>query len=242
MTAADRSANAYLLVGGSPEPSSVALVEALARQVDHVIAVDKGAELLERAAIRPWAFVGDADSVAEGAFEWARREAEVVRLHPVLKDATDLTLAFELVDEAEGRFLEDDRPLCLVTCVTGGRLDHQLGVVGTLAAASHLAPILVEDGACGWILSHRHAPEVVFGLQDVGRTVSVLALSAESCVSEEGMRWDLDHRHLQILDDLGVSNVVEAPAARVTCDRGIVFVIEVGEPLPRPSTRDEINR
>ncbi len=219
---------AYLLVGGSPQPSSTGLVRRLAAEAERTIAVDRGAEVLQSAGVEPWAFVGDADSVAEGAFEWATGAARVVRLHPVLKDATDLTLAFELIEETGCAIRHDAEAAvgCLVTCVSGGRLDHQLGVVGTLAAAHRLAPVLVEDGYLGWVLSPRCAPEHVFGEESVGRTVSVLAVSQGVRVSEEGMRWELDRRPLAILDDLGVSNVVERAGARIACHDGIALVIE----------------
>ena len=208
----------YLLVGGSPEPSSAELVRALAASADRVVAVDRGAEVLIAAGVSPWAYVGDADSISGDAFEEATREAEVVRLHPVLKDATDLTLAFELAEEGGARSV-------IATCLTGGRLDHQLGVIGTLAAWARLRPELVEDTFRAWLLSPEGRASVTLDEAAVGATLSVLSLADPATVSEAGMRWDLDHHALALLDDLGVSNVVEAVGARVSCDGGRCLVV-----------------
>lgn len=53
-----------------------------------------------------------------------------------------------------------------------------------------------------------------------GRTFSFVPLEPGTVVSEEGMRWLLDHRRTELLSDLGISNVIEAPAARIVCHEG----------------------
>lgn len=53
-----------------------------------------------------------------------------------------------------------------------------------------------------------------------GCTFSFVPLEPGTVVSEEGMRWLLDHRRTELLSDLGISNVIEAPAARIVCHEG----------------------
>lgn len=62
-----------------------------------------------------------------------------------------------------------------------------------------------------------------------GETLSLIPLADGTVVSERGLHWPLDHRRLDALDDLGVSNEVEAPdAVEVVCHRGTCLVV-----LPR---------
>lgn len=61
-----------LLVAGSPEPSSLALVTSLAAEADYVAAVDRGADVCHAAGIVPDAFCGDADTVSPEAMVWLR--------------------------------------------------------------------------------------------------------------------------------------------------------------------------
>jgi thiamine pyrophosphokinase len=60
-------------------------------------------------------------------------------------------------------------------------------------------------------------------------TVSVVPLSAGTVASERGMRWELDHEPLGLLDDRGVSNRTTADVATVTCHEGTLAVFVVGD-------------
>ncbi len=212
----------YLLVGGSPEPSSPRLVHALASRAERVIAIDRGAEALEAAGVGPWAYVGDSDSASAEARKWAEDRASFELLRPSHKDQTDLALALDVVAERAG---DPHGRTCCVTCVTGGRLDHQLGVIGTLAAHAKLQPVIVEDGFCAWLLDPRARAQVSFFEDEVGKTLSVLALEGATVVSERGFTWNLEHHALAALSDLGVSNVVEEAGATVTCEEGRCLVV-----------------
>ncbi len=212
----------YLLVGGSPEPSSAALVRKLAAQSERVIAIDRGAEILETAGVAPWAYVGDSDSVGAEARAWAEDRSSFELLRPSHKDQTDLALALDVVAE---RAVSPRSSICRVTCVTGGRLDHQLGVIGTLVSHAELQPVIVEDAFSAWLLAPEARRGVSFGEEEVGKTLSVLALESDTVVSEHGFTWDLDHHALEALSDLGVSNVIERARATVSCERGRCLVV-----------------
>ena len=110
-----------------------------------------------------------------------------------------------------------------LTCVSGGRPDHALGVLGLLARNADLACRVVEDdfelrvlspgGRDSWHLE---------GLD--GATFSVISLAEKSVVSERGSVWELDHAELAALADEGVSNRVASADACVTCHEGCVAV------------------
>lgn len=229
-----------LLVGGSPEPASVETVRRAAAGCVAVVAIDRGLERVLEAGLACDLFCGDGDSVgARGAaaVEVAERAAAgrsnapgedgcfgVVRYNPH-KDDTDLGLALgEVARRWPGAVVR-------ATCLGGGNPDHLLGVLGRLASYRPSAgqahengfdeatPTveIMEDAYAGRIL---HAGECwrIEGL--VGSRFSFIPLSPSSVVSEAGMRWELDHHRVPLLDDLGISNVIERAQARIACHEG----------------------
>lgn len=211
-----------LVVAGSPDPSSAELVAGLAAKADLVVAADRGVRALMEAGIVPDVFCGDQDSAGDDAVAWAASRCSRVVRYPVEKDDTDLELAIGLVrEEAEARGCH---ARLVLTCATGGRPDHMLGVWGVLARNADLGPALAEDGFECRILSP--AGEGSWRIDAPrGSTVSVLSLVGDAVVSERGMRWPLDHEPLAALDDRGVSNRVTGGDVVVTCHEGVVAVL-----------------
>lgn len=210
-----------LIVAGSPAPTSAKLLHKLYDSADICIAADAGANPLFAANLVPQVFMGDADSITPHARAWLKSKDVPVQLYPTEKDDTDLHLAFEKARQlavAQGK-----RAQVTLTCASGGRADHYLGVMGELARAADLFPVLHEDEFFCTILSKRGRKELK--LNDMtGRTVSVLPLCGEAQVSETGLKWELDHAQLDALSDRGISNVVTSSQARVVCHAGVIAV------------------
>lgn len=220
-----------LVVDGSPCPSSPALVAALAREADYVVAADRGAMACRAAGVVPQAFVGDADSCDAPTAAWAREVALRTISFPAEKYATDLALA---LDAARHEAARRGAPCALtLTCASGGRPDHALAVWGLLARAADAAPRLVEDGFEARVLAPGGASCWELGPRALGRTVSVLA-PVDAVVSERGLRWELERRRLSAGSDEGVSNVVTSAGARVECSGGVACVVLVGPPPEAP--------
>ncbi len=215
-----------LVVAGSPELSSSSLVRSLCAESDFVVAADAGARALMGADAPPDVFCGDQDSADDEACAWACAASARVERYPSEKDDTDLGLAVSCA-----RREAEDRGAALrltLTCASGGRPDHMLGVWGVLARTASASPRLVEDGFECRVLSREGTP--CWTLADcVGATVSLVALSPHSVVSASGMRWNLDHARFQALDDLGVSNRVAAADACVRCHEGVLAAIRINE-------------
>lgn len=236
-----------LLVAGSPEPSSPALVAELAAGCDLVVAVDRGAEACRAAGVVPHAFCGDADTVSEETLAWVRSqrgadapelavvpaddvretpevgkmgESFGIRLFPPAKYDTDLSLAFSCARELASEL--DEALEVTLTCASAGRMDHALAVFGVLASNADLAPVLVEDAFECRILSPRGKRAWTFAADACSRHFSFVALADASVVSESGMRWNLDHYRVDALRDRGISNVIDEPGATITCHDGIV--------------------
>lgn len=217
-----------LLVAGSPAPSSSALVSRLAAQNDLVLAVDRGADACRAAGVVPGAFCGDADTVSEEGLAWVRDQAlrredgdEIpIRLFPPAKDDTDLSLGFTCARELAAERGEELK--VTVTCASAGRMDHALAVFGVLAKNADLAPRLIEDEFECRILAPSGAETWALGEGALGSHFSFVALADDTCVSETGLRWELDHFHVDALRDRGISNVVDTADACVTCHKGIL--------------------
>lgn len=235
-----------LLVAGSPEPSSSALIARLAAGAELVVAVDRGADACRAAGVAPGAFCGDADTVAPDTLEWLRAQgaedaAELsvvpadnvrdtpeigqmggsfgIRIFPPAKYDTDLSLGFSCSRELAA---ERGEPLeVTVTCASAGRMDHALAVFGVLASNADLAPVLVEDAFECRILSPRGSASWQFAAGEQGSRFSFVALADGTVVSEAGMRWNLDRFRVDALRDRGISNVIDEPGAIITCHEGI---------------------
>lgn len=205
-----------LVVGGSPQGASPEVVCRAAQGCDAVVAVDRGLDAVLAAGLICDLFCGDADTVsAEGAALVARAVAEgcfeVERYDPQ-KDFTDLSLALRAIG---ARW--PGATLC-ATCLSGGRPDHLLGVLGRLVSWGGAVEI-VEDAFRGRVL---RAGET-WGIEGArGRTFSFVPLAPGTRVSLAGMRWNLDDAPVGFLSDLGISNVVEDSPARVACDFGAI--------------------
>lgn len=217
-----------LLVAGSPAPSSSALVSRLSAESDLVLAVDRGADACREAGVVPGAFCGDADTVSADGLAWVRDQARQrededempIRLFPPAKDDTDLSLGFSCARELaaeRGEALE-----VTVTCASAGRMDHALAVFGVLTKNADLAPRLVEDEFECRILAPVGATTWELGEGALGHHFSFVALADDTCVSEMGLRWELDHFRVDALRDRGISNVVDAADACVTCHEGVL--------------------
>ena len=217
-----------LLVAGSPAPSSSALVSRLSAESDLVLAVDRGADACREAGVVPGAFCGDADTVSADGLAWVRDQASrcegedemPIRLFPPAKDDTDLSLGFSCARELAAE--RDEALEVTVTCASAGRMDHALAVFGVLTKNADLAPRLVEDEFECRILAPVGATTWELGEGALGHHFSFVALADDTCVSEMGLRWELDHFRVDALRDRGISNVVDAADACVTCHEGVL--------------------
>lgn len=214
------SAARVLIVGGSPAPSAAETVLRAAQGCDAVVAVDRGFDALCAAGLACDLFCGDADSVSPaGALLVADAERDpaapgsfpVVRYNPH-KDDTDLGLALR---EVSSRW---PGAAARVTCTSGGQPDHALAVLGILAKWP-MSVEVVEDAYEQRIL---HAGDCWRLAGHLAERFSFIPLTPAAEVSECGMRWTLDRAQVPLLSDLGVSNVIDAEDAVITCHAGTI--------------------
>lgn len=209
-----------LVVGGSPEATGADTLRALERTCDVTVAVDHGLDSLLAAGLGCDLYVGDADSVSPTGACLVRAcergedgpVREVARFDPH-KDDTDLGLALRIVSERWPR----SRVVC--TCLSGGRPDHALAALGQLARIP--AGAALEEDGCSARVLHAGQRWEIEGRS--GATFSFVPVAPDTVVSERGMRWELDRHPAALLDDVGISNVIEAPRATITCHTGTLI-------------------
>ena len=149
---------------------------------------------------------------------------------PSEKYATDLALALDCARHEAAR---RGAPLAVtLTCASGGRPDHALAVVGQLAGAGCASARVVEDGYEMRIVSATGESRWELGPEALGRTFSAIAVASDTRVDEHGMRWELTDKPMDLLGDLGVSNVVTSADAAIVCRSGAVaaYLLSAADP------------
>ena len=193
-----------LVVCGSPVVASVELLQRLAGECDHIVAVDRGLDALLGAGLSCDVYVGDTDTVSdEGCALVDAADAFEVERHNPYKDYTDLALA---LDTVRRRWPAAE---VVATCATGGRPDMALSVLGLLAGYTDAPVWIEEDKVTARIL---HQDEIWTIENAEGKTFSIIALAPNTEISEHGLEWELDHSPLGLLADTGISNIVRGTA------------------------------
>lgn len=188
------------------------------RQDDFILCCDAGLRLAQQLNIRPHLIIGDFDS-----YTGSLPEGVPVQRLKRDKDDTDSMMATKYA-------LAQGYDSLLYVAATGGRLDHLLGNLQMLAYVAQNAP-----GTAAEILG---ATERVWLLDDGGEmeihaprdsTFSVLCHSdSAQGVHISGARFPLDGVELTNRFPLGVSNRIAGHCAKISVERGVLFVI-----LPR---------
>lgn len=178
---------------------------------DLVIAADGGCRLLQEAGITPDLVIGDFDSLGTVP------EGEQVITLPVVKDVTDTWAAIELGKQ------RGFRKFRLYGC-TGGRMDHTLSNIQTLAA-------LAEQNMQGWLLSETQEITAISGKTvsfsaDCRGTVSVFAHTNRCTgVTIRGLQYELENAELSNRFPLGVSNAFVGKPAEISVGEGILVLV-----------------
>jgi thiamine pyrophosphokinase len=187
---------------------------------DLIVAADGGTLALEQWGVVPHAIVGDLDSLGmERAVEYGDRGVTVVPYSPE-KDESDLELAIDYATAARA----DE--LVLLGILGGARFDHELANALLIAANEYRGTrlrairgdVTVRALHGGDRLQLDGAP---------GDLVTLLAVHGDADgVRTHRLRYPLAGETLSFGAARGLSNLVVSAGASVTCDRGVLLVIE----------------
>jgi thiamine pyrophosphokinase len=187
---------------------------------DLIVAADGGTLALEQWDVVPHAIVGDLDSLGiERALEYGQRGVRVVPFSPE-KDESDLELAIDYATEAKA----DE--LVLLGILGGERFDHELANALLLAADEYRG---VRMRAIRGDVTVRalHGGERLDLAGVPGDLVTLLAVRGDAeGVRTHRLRYPLAGETLSFGAARGLSNLVVSAGASVTCERGVLLVIE----------------
>lgn len=210
---------AAVFLNGAPD--SRALIRAVAKRADLILAADGGARYALDAGIFPDLIVGDMDSLGEGlAREVERRGASLERF-PVQKDKMDGHLA--VLAARERGATEAD-----LLCAAGGQLGAIFAVPHILLAAGRIGLRSTVVADWGRMLVVEAGSLTVEGVPH--DSVSIFPLSGTATgVTLEGMAYPLEDAVLEPGDTLGFHNELTGSEARVSVREGTLLVVHETE-------------
>lgn len=176
-----------------------------------IIGVDGGASRLLDRGLRPTHIMGDLDSLPEG--DRLTIEDAGAAVIPLLdQDYTDL-------DKAIGYTIHHlGVTEMAIFGATGGRLDHTLTALNTLAKYGQLADIRLIDAEAESLFVNRQ--RVLAGDDLPGRTLSLMPLGNVEGVWLDGVHWPLSDARLGPHGRDGTSNIITRERVTIRCERG----------------------
>lgn len=186
----------------------------------HIVAVDGGAEVCRLAHVIPTLYVGDKDSISQEALDYIElMQVERIELQRQ-KDVSDFSSALSWLLQQGVRSVE-------ALGFVGGRLDHQLAVLGEMLHQK-IDGVFFDEKLTLWAATQSgRLPKKVVVSKAEYENFSVFALIAPACVSVDGAVWPLEKCVLKPCVSLGLSNefAPEAFDARVLVHEGGALII-----------------
>jgi len=207
---------ALVVLGGLPPDRRLTKVLAKA---DVVIAADVGLHHAIDLGLRVNVVVGDMDSVDHAVLAGAELNGVEVVRSPRDKDLTDAELALRNAAERGAHTI-------VVVTGGGGRLDHQLGVLASLAHRdfAHCSVSAWWDSANLHVL---HGPATTTIAGRPGQVVGLHAFGGEATgVTTSGLRWNVSSESFAAHSSRGVSNEFVEPTATITVESGTIIVTQ----------------
>ncbi len=192
--------------------------------MDAVVAADGGVRHAADLGLTVTKWVGDGDSVEADTLEALHRDGVTVIEYPTEKDETDTEAAIRWAFEM---FRAE---VILLGGLGGPRLDHALANLGMLAQPISVATSvrLYDEHAARVSLMHTLTEAVTRAFEGrVGDVVSLVPLGRDAFgVTTEGLQYPLRGETLEFGRSRGVSNIRTQVTARITLEKGALFVIE----------------
>ena len=185
-----------------------------------IVAADGGTLALEQWNFVPHAIVGDLDSLGvDRAAEYAAQGVTVVP-YSREKDESDLELAIDYAIAAKA----DD--IVLLGILGGARFDHEIANT-LLIAADEFRGRRLRAVRGSMTVRALHGGETLDLEGVVGDLVTLLAVRGDvEGVRTHRLKYPLGREPLHFGAARGLSNIVVSAGATVSCDRGVLLVIE----------------
>lgn len=188
------------------------------KNINNIIAVDKGLEILDKINIVPNYIIGDFDSVSENILhKYTKKDINVVKLNPE-KDYTDTHMALKLAIELKSSKV-------YIVGALGKRIDH------TIANIHILKEMLDNNIECKILDSNNEIQLITIGKNQIQNTgykyISLIPLTTEvTGVTLTGFKYPLNNAILKIGHSIGVSNEIMDNVATIEIKSGILIMIK----------------
>ena len=187
---------------------------------DYVVCADAGMKFCHTAGIQPDLILGDFDSVDDASYTYFKKTCpERMEQFPTHKDETDTELALL-------RAIAAGADAVTMIGATGTRIDHLLGNIQMLKLA------LDRCVSCQIVDAHNRIRmvdgQIMLQKSDqFGKFVSLIPFTPEvTGITLKGFAYEVENFTLVSGIARGVSNELEAETASITCQNGILLVIE----------------
>lgn len=180
-----------------------------------VYAADSGAACCLAAGIVPKELFGDCDSTTQAVYDTAKSAGTLVHSFNPAKDDTDLQLLLQQLPAGD----------IIASGIWGGRFDHLYSNVFTLLGVKQKreCQVLLADEK-EFMLLLAAGEQVEVKLTASVEALSLLPLTASTCVDFKGVHWELNKAELKQLYPYAISNVPakEDMIISCTCHSGAV--------------------
>lgn len=194
-------------------------------RADRIIAADGGALHCLNMDLTPDLLIGDLDSLDSETLAVLRAAGTAIERHPTRKDETDLEIALR-------RALEDGASHVTVLGAMGARWDQSIANLLLLAHEDLSADIRLVDGRHELTLLHGGETRTLNGAP--GDTVSLLPLAGDAIgVRSTGLEYSLHAETLRFGSTRGVSNVLVAPEATVSLQKGLLICVMIHQEISK---------
>ncbi|CAL8086244.1 unnamed protein product [Calicophoron daubneyi] len=180
----------------------------------------------------PQFLTGDFDSINPVAMAYYKSKDSVTVIETANPDETDFTKCLRIVSE----FIEKNKINCEVivgASISGGRLDHEFGLIQSLYEAQRITkiPVLLVSDFCVTILlpAGEHIINVNTGLE--GEHCGLIPVGKPCSVTTTGLKWNLNNQVLSFGGLVSTSNLLVDPVVHITSDGPLVFTVEYTEAL-----------
>ncbi len=207
---------AWVFAGGNFQVDDVLVTDI--RRGDVVVGVDHGIAHCLRIGVVPTVLVGDFDSIDPAILNDQRLVNVPRRSFPARKNSSDLELALQ-------GLVGTDVSRVILLGISGGRSDHHLfNWLLPFQTDWPFAVELVDHSVHAHVVCARYPLHVS---AFVGQTISLLALPEAIGVTTKGLEYPLVDHTMTHGSTLGLSNVADADAIRVSVSAGRLLVFRI---------------
>uniref|UniRef100_A0A3Q0KE41 Thiamine diphosphokinase n=1 Tax=Schistosoma mansoni TaxID=6183 RepID=A0A3Q0KE41_SCHMA len=175
----------------------------------------------------PHFLTGDFDSIQLGVLEFYRSVKNVSVIETPDQEETDFTKCVRIIISS---IKENNKKVDVLVAaqMSGGRFDHEMGLIKTLYEAKKLTNIpllLVSECSVTFLLDEgEHTINANTGYE--AQHVGLIPVGQPCQVTTTGLQWNLENGTLSFDDIVSSSNRLSHEIVHVKCNRPLLFTME----------------